>query len=30
MRFVCELCRLGHHEDCRGKTWCDCQHKGRK
>lgn len=24
--MVCESCRAGKH-NCKGGTWCDCQHK---
>ncbi|MGR6916357.1 unnamed protein product [[Actinomadura] parvosata subsp. kistnae] len=28
MRYViCESCKDKRHEDCRGGSWCDCQHK---
>ena len=26
-RFVCEPCKLGDHFQCRGGTYCDCQHR---
>lgn len=26
--MVCLNCRERKHELCRGKTWCDCQHRG--
>jgi hypothetical protein len=25
--MICVECRHRQHEDCRGGTWCDCQHK---
>jgi hypothetical protein len=25
--MVCPACHKGKHEDCRGGTWCDCQHR---
>lgn len=25
--FICAGCADGRHEECRGGTWCDCQHK---
>jgi hypothetical protein len=25
--MVCPKCREQLHDDCRGGTWCDCQHK---
>lgn len=25
--MICRSCRERHHEDCRGGSWCDCQHK---
>lgn len=25
--MICEACRDRRHGDCRGGTWCDCQHK---
>lgn len=25
--MICGRCADRHHEDCRGGTWCDCQHK---
>jgi hypothetical protein len=25
--MICEACRERRHGDCRGGTWCDCQHK---
>jgi hypothetical protein len=28
MRIViCESCKDKRHEDCRGGSWCDCQHQ---
>jgi hypothetical protein len=25
--MICVACRRRDHEDCRGGTWCDCQHQ---
>jgi hypothetical protein len=25
--MICEACRDRRHGDCRGGTWCDCQHQ---
>jgi hypothetical protein len=25
--MICVPCRQQEHEDCRGGTWCDCQHE---
>lgn len=25
--MICSSCRVQHHEDCKGDTWCDCQHR---
>lgn len=25
--MICEACRKRRHGECRGGTWCDCQHK---
>jgi len=25
--MICEACRERRHGECRGGTWCDCQHK---
>jgi hypothetical protein len=25
--MICEACRERRHGDCRGGTWCDCQHQ---
>jgi len=25
--MICAACRERHHEDCKGGTWCDCQHQ---
>lgn len=25
--MICKVCRENHHGDCRGGTWCDCQHR---
>jgi hypothetical protein len=24
---ICESCKDKRHEDCRGGSWCDCQHQ---
>ncbi|MEV0667710.1 hypothetical protein ACIBI3_42055 [Actinomadura luteofluorescens] len=24
--MICQSCRERHHEECRGGSWCDCQH----
>ncbi|MCO5970512.1 hypothetical protein [Actinoallomurus soli] len=24
--MICEACRERRHGECRGGTWCDCQH----
>ncbi|WP_281282647.1 hypothetical protein [Nonomuraea terrae] len=24
---ICESCKDKRHEECRGGSWCDCQHK---
>ncbi|MEV5708421.1 hypothetical protein [Actinoallomurus sp. NPDC052274] len=24
--MICEACRERRHDECRGGTWCDCQH----
>lgn len=24
--MICEACRERRHEECRGGSWCDCQH----
>ncbi|WP_264372920.1 hypothetical protein [Nonomuraea phyllanthi] len=24
--MICESCKDKRHEDCRGGSWCDCQH----
>lgn len=29
-RVICQDCRNGYHEGCRGKTWCPCQHRGHQ
>lgn len=28
MDMVCEACKDRRHDDCRGGSWCDCQHQG--
>jgi hypothetical protein len=25
--MICQACRDRHHDDCRGGSWCDCQHQ---
>ena len=25
--MVCQSCKEKKHEECRGYTWCDCQHR---
>ncbi|GAA3260293.1 hypothetical protein GCM10020216_100020 [Nonomuraea helvata] len=25
--MICESCKEKRHEDCRGGSWCDCQHQ---
>ncbi|MEU9868967.1 hypothetical protein AB0C87_14090 [Actinomadura sp. NPDC048021] len=25
--MICPSCRERHHEECRGGSWCDCQHR---
>ncbi|WP_157407546.1 hypothetical protein [Actinomadura atramentaria] len=25
--MICEACREHRHGDCRGGSWCDCQHQ---
>jgi hypothetical protein len=25
--MICRACRAQRHEDCKGGSWCDCQHK---
>ncbi len=27
--MICKRCQDNHHEDCKGGTWCDCQHADR-
>ncbi|MGC5015587.1 hypothetical protein ACLQ2R_32910 [Streptosporangium sp. DT93] len=27
--MICENCRERRHEECRGGSWCDCQHQER-
>jgi len=24
--MICVPCRKRHHDECPGRTWCDCQH----
>lgn len=26
--FICTPCKGRNHDDCKGITWCDCQHGG--
>lgn len=26
--MICQVCRTGAHNGCRGGTWCACQHLG--
>ncbi|MET7462806.1 hypothetical protein [Nonomuraea sp. 3-1Str] len=26
--MICESCKERRHEECRGGSWCDCQHQG--
>ncbi|MBB5784895.1 hypothetical protein [Nonomuraea jabiensis] len=28
--MICESCKDKRHEDCRGGSWCDCQHLQQK
>ncbi|WP_344907377.1 hypothetical protein [Actinomadura meridiana] len=25
--MICQSCRERRHEECRGGSWCDCQHQ---
>ncbi|MFC0556374.1 hypothetical protein ACFFHJ_36260 [Planotetraspora thailandica] len=25
--MICDSCKDRRHEDCRGGSWCDCQHQ---
>lgn len=25
--MICQDCKDRNHKDCKGGTWCDCQHK---
>ncbi|MEO3869134.1 hypothetical protein ABGB18_09915 [Nonomuraea sp. B12E4] len=27
--MICDSCKEKRHEDCRGGSWCDCQHQTR-
>ncbi|MBB3726649.1 MULTISPECIES: hypothetical protein [Nonomuraea] len=27
---ICEKCKERLHEECRGGSWCDCQHQGEE
>ncbi|WP_302893266.1 hypothetical protein [Actinomadura luzonensis] len=27
MNVICESCKDKRHDECRGGSWCDCQHK---
>ncbi|MFC7381411.1 hypothetical protein [Sphaerisporangium rhizosphaerae] len=26
-QVICEECKDHRHDDCRGGSWCDCQHR---
>ncbi|MBB5964351.1 hypothetical protein [Planomonospora venezuelensis] len=26
--MICQQCKDRRHEECRGGSWCDCQHQG--
>ncbi|HSK54117.1 MAG TPA: hypothetical protein VK908_02570 [Jiangellales bacterium] len=26
-RVICQACRERRHSECRGRSWCDCQHQ---
>jgi hypothetical protein len=28
--MICQDCRNGYHEGCKGDTWCPCQHRGHQ
>lgn len=28
--MICQDCKNGYHESCRGATWCPCQHRGHQ
>ncbi len=28
--MICDPCKVRSHNNCRGGTWCDCQHKVKK
>lgn len=28
--MICASCRRTDHDDCKGGTWCDCQHGVKK
>lgn len=30
MTFICKKCQEQDHENCKGGTWCDCNHRGSK
>ena len=30
MTFICGDCKAGHHDQCRGGSWCDCLHRQPK
>jgi hypothetical protein len=25
--MICRACRERRHQDCKGRSWCDCQHR---
>ncbi|MBB5131054.1 hypothetical protein HNP84_000760 [Thermocatellispora tengchongensis] len=25
--MICEKCKDRRHEECKGRSWCDCQHQ---
>lgn len=27
--MICDACKDHRHQDCRGGSWCDCQHRER-
>ncbi|SEG33594.1 hypothetical protein SAMN05444920_102626 [Nonomuraea solani] len=29
-KVICESCKDKRHEDCRGGSWCDCQHQAQE
>ncbi|MEU5862617.1 MULTISPECIES: hypothetical protein [Nonomuraea] len=28
--MICESCKDKRHDDCRGGSWCDCQHQSEE